>query len=277
MKKNVIFLFLLFNLTLISYSQETQKILEEGKLLYRLEKASWYGTDDMLVRFTDLRENIGGYLSYESENHKVVNIFFSKTNPYEILFRYYFDSLPQVKPYQIDTTNHIASQYEYDLITIRQEALNQIKVNKDDFFTFYKKTSFNLIPLIKNGKKRVFIITGPSNSGVVIIGNDYLLTYNKKNKFKKRIKIHQTMLKLPYKSEDTTNQLKLTVHSHVLSDCISSTDICTFLLYKEFVEWKQHYVISKKYVSIFDFETENLVILPKKAWENFYKDKNPKN
>jgi hypothetical protein len=38
-------------------------------------------------------------------------------------------------------------------------------------------------------------------------------------------------------------------------------------LYKEFVEWKQHYVVSKKYVSIFDLEKEELMIMTKEAWD----------
>jgi len=37
------------------------------------------------------------------------------------------------------------------------------------------------------------------------------------------------------------------------------------LLHKDYVEWKQHYVMGKKYVSIFDMEKETLAVLTLKA------------
>ncbi len=154
-----------------------------------------------------------------------------------------------------------------ELIIIRQDAIRQVSENKDDFFTFYENTSLNFIPLVRNGKKQVFILTGSKVSNAVNIGNDYLLTYNKKNKLIKKKKLHNTLLQFQGKSDDPENPIVSTHHSHVLSDIITSTDICTLLLYKDFIEWKQHYVISKKYVSIFDLEKENLVVLTRKAWD----------
>lgn len=267
MKKFQLFCIMMLMHSFVSYGQETRKILEEGQLLYRLEKASWYGTDDFLVRFPDKRDSIGGYLSYIGDKNRVVNIFFSKNNHEVILVRYSFDSIPVAEPLEIDSVNRTASQREKDLIDMRQDAVKQVMQNKDDFFSFYKNTSLNFIPLISEKERKVFILTGPQISGVVIIGNDYVLTYDKKNKFKQREKIHSSILQFSYASEDPENKLTSTYHSHVLSDCISSTDICTLLLYKEFVEWKQHYVVSKKYVSIFDLEKEELLIMTKEAWD----------
>jgi hypothetical protein len=250
-----------------SFGQETEKILKEGKLLYRLEKASWNGTDDFLERFPSMRDSIGGYLSYVDENNYVINLFFKKDNIFRILIRYQFDSLPQTNPISIDSLNHIATSSEIDLITIRQDAIEKISNNSDNFFTFYENTSLNPIPLIDKEGRKVFILTGPQISNLVVIGNDYLLTYDKKNQFIKKEKIHQSMLQYSYRSDKPENKMESTYHSHILSDCISSTDICTLLLYKDFVEWKKHYVMSNKYVSIFDLEKEQLVILTKKAWD----------
>jgi hypothetical protein len=42
---------------------EAQSIVDEGKLLYHSEMASWYGTDVFLDNYKS-RENIGGYISY---------------------------------------------------------------------------------------------------------------------------------------------------------------------------------------------------------------------
>ena len=254
------------------FGQTKEEILEEGKLLYRLEKASWYGTDVLLESFPH-KMDVGGYLSYVNEKNQVVNIFWKRNEPSHILVRFEFDSLPQKNPIRIDTLNHIATQKEKDLIAIRLDANQRISKNEDSFFTFYKNTSFNLIPLIHKGEKKVFILTGPKGSNVVIIGNDYLLTYNKKNKLVQKEKLHNSMLQYPWKSDEG---ITFTFHSHILSDLITSTDICTLLLYKDFVEWKQHYVISEKYVSIFDLEKEILAVMTKEAWEKISGNKKEK-
>ena len=256
-----------FTMTIFSYGQKTDKVLEEGKLLYRLEKASWYGTDVFLEKFSHKVNIAGGYLSYIDEKNQVINIFFERNNPSHILVRFEFEGLPQKNPTRIDTLNQNATQKEIDLIAIRQDAIQKISENEDSFFSFYNNTSLNPIPLIHNGKKKVFILTGPKVSNTVIIGNDYLLTYNNKNKLVKKEKIHNSLLQYPYKSDDPENKMSSTIHSHILSDLITSTDICTLLLYKDYVEWKQHYVISKKYVSIFDLEKESLTVITRKAWD----------
>ena len=274
MKKYITTILFTFAVTTFSFGQKNvDKILEEGKLLYRLEKASWFGTDVFLKEFPHKINEIGGYLSYLNENSKVINIFFERDNPFSILVRFEFDSLPQSNPVKIDTLDNIASKQEIDLITMRQDAFKKISDNEDRFFTFYKDVSFNLIPLIHNGQKRVFILTGHQVSNVVVIGNDYVLTYDKKNKFVQKEKIHNSIIQYPCKSDDSEDKMSATIHSHILSDYITSTDICTLLLYKDYIEWEKHYVISKKYVSIFDLKTEELFVITKAAWDKINKNK----
>ena len=73
-----IILLLLFSLSpFLFHSQDkaTEEILNEGKLLYRMEKGSWYGTDHMMEHFQLKRDSIGGYLSYETTDHKMNNHF----------------------------------------------------------------------------------------------------------------------------------------------------------------------------------------------------------
>lgn len=275
--QKIILLLLIISST-FSYSQnkKTEKILNEGKLLFRLEKGSWYGTDDMLARFSSKKDSIGGYLSYENGRNKINTIFFSRFDSNKILVRYEFDSLPKTKPIKIDSTNHLASDLEKSLIKIRQDARERAYSNEDKFFSFYEKTALNFIPVINENGRNVFVLTGPQISGVVLIGNDYKLEYNKKNEFVKKMKIHNSILQFPYKSENKENPTVSTYHSHVVTEYISSTDICTLLLYKDYVEWKQHIVMSKKEVSIFDLEKESLFTMKRKDWEkinNHQKDK----
>lgn len=62
------------------------------------------------------------------------------------------------------------------------------------------------------------------------------------------------------------------MHSHVLNDLFTYTDICTLLMYKEYVEWDTHYIIGKKYVSIFDLKKETLITMKLKAWKKMSKN-----
>lgn len=279
MLMNRIIIFFLIVSSTFTYSQdiESENILNEGKLLFRLEKGSWYGTDDMLARFKSIKDSIGGYLSYENADNKINTIFFSRFDSNKILVRYEFDSLPKTEPIQIDSTNHLASALERRLIKIRQDAQERAYKNEDNFFSFYENTALNFIPVINEEESNVFVLTGPQISGVVLIGNDYKIEYDKKGEFVKKMKIHNSILQFPYKSDDPENELESTFQSLVLSEYINSTDICTLLLYKDYVEWKQHYAISKKYVSIFDLEKEALLIITKKAWDKIYSHQKDKN
>lgn len=267
MQKIVLILILISNSLIYSQNKKTEKILSEGKLLYRLEKGSWYGTDHMLSNFKTKKDSIGGYLSYETTENKINTIFFSRYDSNKIFIRYEFDSLPKLNPIKIDTLNQMATNLEKSLISIRQDARDKAESNEDHFFSFYENTALNFIPVITNKERHVFVLTGPQNSGVVIIGNDYKLNYNENNEFVKKSKIHNSMLQFPYNSENKENPISSTTHSHVVTDYISATDICTLLLYKDYVEWNQHIVMSKKEVSIFNLDRESLFVMKRKAWK----------
>ena len=273
MEKLLLLVFTLFSLSIFSQNKQTDKILDEGKLLYRLEKGSWYGTDDMLERFTTKKDSVGGYLSYETSDKKIKTIFFSRFDPNRILIRYLFDEKPNSEFVSIDTLNQNATELEKNLILIRQDARNRASVNEDEFFSFYENTSLNFIPVINGKERKVYVLTGPQISGVVLIGNDYVLNYDKKNNFKNKSKIHNSILQFPYKSENGESTLESTYHSHIVTEYISPTDICTLLLYRDYVEWEQHIVISEKEVSVFNLEKETLLTMKRKDWDKISKAK----
>ena len=253
---------------IFSFGQKTNEILEEGKLLCLLEKASWYGTDLFLEKFLHENDRAGGYLSYLNEDNQVINLFFERNDASRIIVRFVFDG----SPVYIDTLNHVATQQEIDLITIRLKTNQEIYKNENDFFSFYKNTGFNLIPIIRNGEKKVYVLTGPKDSDVVILGNDYLLTYNNENELVKKEKLHNSILRYPnklegYKIGDTT------YHTHILSDLITLTDVCTLLLYKDYVKWKRHCVMGRKYVTLFDLEKESMTVMTTKEYYEMVKRK----
>ncbi|MEZ4772703.1 MAG: hypothetical protein R3D00_05915 [Bacteroidia bacterium] len=70
MPKPLTFLLTLLTLSVFAQKNPTEEaapIVAEGKLLYKSEMASWYGTDLFLEKYNN-RDHIGGYFSYTDES-----------------------------------------------------------------------------------------------------------------------------------------------------------------------------------------------------------------
>jgi hypothetical protein len=255
-----------------SYGQTKEEILAEAYLLYNSEKASWNGTDIFLDRFPEKRNLIGGYFSY-SENNLHSCIFFDQAESPNLLAKISFNEDFEIHTAKIDTNSRKLTTTEMDLFTIRRIALKEM--NQDTLFKRYNNTNLNPIPIITNKSRKVFVLTGPQVSGVVILGNDYLLTFDKNNNLKSKKSLHKNIIPIEYNKE-TKNAV--TMHSHLKStgDLITSTDLCTIMLYEDYAHWKQHIVISKKNVSLWDCEKDELLIMSRKAWDKISKHQNVK-
>lgn len=253
-------------------TEEAQPIVAEGKLLYKSEIASWYGTDLFLENYKD-RENIGGYFSYTDKDIAKC-VFFSKAENPEVIGTISFDSTYNVKTAKTDLTEREFTQTENDLFQIRKIALEELNTNADGLFKFYKNTNPNIIPLINGQEKKVYILTGPQQSGVVIFGNDYLLTFDSNNKLLTKKQLHKNIISIEYGNVEEGMEVEGAMHSHLpeTGDFITATDICTLMLYEKFAKWKTHNVMSKKYLNIWNCETNQLTVISMDAVEKIKKD-----
>jgi hypothetical protein len=257
-------------------TEEAQPIVAEGKLLYKSEMASWYGTDIFLENYK-ARENIGGYFSY-SENALTKCIFFSKSDKPKVIGTVSFDSTYNTKTANVSLEEREFSKTEGDLYEIRKLTLTEI--NSDTLFKTYKNSSLNLIPLINGGDRRVYVLTGPQNSGVVIFGNDYLLTFDDNNKLLLKKQLHKNIIPLYYGGKEEEGKKSVgAVHSHLpeTGQFITATDICTLMLYEKFAKWEQHIVVSEKYMNIWDCKTDQLTVIPRDVVDNIDKDQEKRN
>jgi hypothetical protein len=270
MKKNVL-TSLIILLSVYSYGQskEEREILKEGDKLYRSEMASWYGTDIFLEKFSDRRQSLDGYLSY-LVGSKAICIFFAKGDSTRIIGSFTFDSTYNVNTAIVDGQEREPTRQELDLITIRQKALTLYK--SDTLFRIYQDMNPNFIPINDEKGKRVYVLTGPKKQGVVVFGNDYLITFDKNNNLKERKRLHKNIIPINYGEKDG-KIIMTTMHSHLpeTGDLITATDICTLKLYGKYARWGQHYVISKSNVSLWDCEKGSLLVLTRKAWDRIYK------
>ncbi|HNU89231.1 MAG TPA: hypothetical protein PKJ94_13105 [Ferruginibacter sp.] len=244
----------------------TEPIVKEGKAMYRSEMASWYGTDIFLEAYKN-RQNIGGYFSYPDKDITKC-VFFSKTEVPKVIGTISFDSTYSTATAKTDLGERDFSAYEKDIYLLRKAGYDLMRT--DTFFKHYENSNLNLIPMTGNGEKRVYFLTGPEKSGWVIFGNDYLVTFDDEYKVKTKKMLHRNIIPIEYgKKPEDANDIFATLHSHKgeTGDLITATDICTLMLYAKFAGWQQHYVVSEKFVGIWDCGKETLLTLTREAWD----------
>lgn len=278
--KNTMKRLLFFFLTFVSLSAVAQTdlqtrikaVVDEGKRLYRSEMASWYGTDLFLVNYKS-RTNVGGYFSFTTKEDVSKCIFFSKAEKPKVIGTISFDKTFNPELAKIDLNEREFTTTENDLYVIRKIALATI--NTDTLFKKYRNTDLNLIPLVYNNEKKVYVLTGPKQGGAVILGNDYLLTFDSNNQLTGKKPLHKNIIPVPYagKQSDGT-EIVSTIHSHLpeTGDLITSTDICTLMLYEKFAKWKSHKVVSQKYLSTWDCAKDELTVVKMEAVEKMVKE-----
>jgi hypothetical protein len=273
MKRTLLALMTLLAINAFAQNEPTERakpIVEEGKRLYRSEMASWYGTDLFLEKYKD-GANIGGYFSYDDKGVEKC-IFFSKGDKPKVIGTISFDSTFNTKTANTDLTERELTSGESDIYAIRKIALAAI--NSDTLFKRYNNTSFNLIPMIHGGEKKVYVLTGPQQTGVVIFGNDYLLTFDNGNNLTNRKQLHRNIISISYGKEKDGTVVEGAMHSHLpeTGDFITATDICTLMLYEKIAKWKQYNVVSKDYLSIWNCKTDDLIVLPMSVVDKINKD-----
>lgn len=264
MTRSILSFLLFLNLTAFgqdSLTARAQPIVEEGKRLYRSEMASWYGTDLFLESYKD-NKNIGGYFSYSKDNVSTC-VFFSKGEDPKVIGTILFDSTYNTKTATVDLNERSFTVDENDLYIIRKIALSTI--NSDTLFKQYNNTNLNLIPLIHGNEKKVYVLTGPKQNGVVVFGNDYLLDFNRDNTLVRYKRLHKNIIPIYFGGkEEEGKEVEASVHSHLpeTGEFITATDICTLMLYEKMTKWKQHNVVSREYLNIWNCLTDELTVIP---------------
>jgi hypothetical protein len=178
----------------------------------------------------------------------------------------------------LSLTEREFTKTESDLYEIRKLALTEI--NSDTLFKTYKNTNLNLIPLTNGGDKKVYVLTGPQNNGVVIFGNDYLLTFDNNNKLLIKKQLHKNIIPVYYGGKEDEDKKSVgAMHSHLpeTGEFMTPTDICTLMLYEKFAKWEQHIVVSEKYMNIWSCKTDQLTVIPRDVVEKINKDQEKRN
>lgn len=243
----------------MSLEKLKSEVVKEGFLLFESEKASWHGTDLFMEKFSD-KSRIGGYVSYTKENTPVC-IFYSKDDNPKVIGTIRFDKEFKLKNAIVDLKERNMNAVEKIYVDLNNKARERIM--NDTIFKMYQNTNYNLVPIVNGKERKVYVLTASSKPGTVIIGNDYLISFDNKNAIKKTERLHRSMLTFNY-GDGTIAPM----HNHLDGFCevITATDICTTMLYQHLTGWENHYVVSKKYVSIWDCIKNDLVVMKYEDW-----------
>ena len=268
-KTTIIVLYILILIPNLCYSQTKEQILEEGYKLYNSEKASWLGTDLFIKMFNNLDDQVGGYFSYTEEGINKC-IFFNRENSPKVLATFSFSSTFEDSQTKIDSNMRDFNNNESILYSIRKKALEII--NADTLFKQYNNAELNIIPIITENLRKVYVLTGPKVDNVLILGNDYLLKFDNDNNLIDKRALHKNIIVFNIGSDSNTD---ITYHTHSEStgEIITPTDICTLLLYERYTSWKTHLVFSKTKVSIWDCQKNKLIIMTRDAYDKIYSKK----
>lgn len=234
-------------------------ILAEAEKLYKSETASWFGTDIFMKEYMEDQNRIKGYFSY-SENSDQICVFYDEADDPIVLGTILFKSNEKIV---YDSACRKFNNLEKDYYLLRKKANQEIQ-SDTALFKHYRNTNLNLVPLIEENQKKVYVITGSSMNNVVFLGNDYLMTFDDNYKLLTKKKLHNSLIPLEYGTQKDSQEVG-GVHTHLpgFSDFITATDICTLRLYQYMTKWKQHIVVSERYTTMYNCENNSLIIIPR--------------
>lgn len=268
MKTSCLVLALLgFALTTLAQQPNKKKQAEaviEGYVLYHSELASWHASDMFLQNFPELQEQAGGYFSYATPQGTRC-VFYSKEPNPKVLVTITFGKEPKPAGAKTNSTPRPLTAQETELRAIREATMAAIQ--SDTLYQAYSNTQFNIVPLSDGKSRKAYVLTGPQVGGTVILGNDYLLTFDKSYRISSQRKLHQNIIPVEFAAAASDNID--TMHSHLpaTGDYMTPTDICTLLLYGKMSNWRNHITMSQNFISIWEVPRGQLTMLSRTAWE----------
>ncbi len=264
-----LFLFLSAAVNAQDFTAQAAQITAEGKKLYRLERASWVGTDVMQDRLKEKEQlKVGGYVSYKDGDRYTCVFFTSSETAPKVLYSVSFDTTYNIEKAVIWSGTRDLTEPENELFQLRQKTIGLVKLDK--FFEREKGTTFNIVPIIEGDKREVYILTATNVSGQIFFGTDYYISFDATLGVTSKKAFHKSFVQV----SSSGGKDAVTVHEHdsKTEELITATDICTLMLYHGITRWSQHIVIGKNYVSMWDCKKKTLTIITAKEFKKISKE-----
>ncbi|SFO53962.1 hypothetical protein SAMN05428949_5650 [Chitinophaga sp. YR627] len=280
-KKSILFAILLSGFSAVAQTRKPlterqrleivkKEIVTEGTLLYRREMAALIGGQIFWGTTYKDQSFVGGYITY-IKNDSTRCVFYSSGDKPRVIGTFILDKQSSPETVVRSMVERDLSPAEKELYTLRK--LTEHAMQTDTVFRYFSNVEYHLIPVIAGGKRKVYMLTKPLDRGTMMLGNDYLLTFSAKNQLTDWKQLHKHINTIKFtKGNMLDTGFTGGAHSHIdePDQLITATDICTLMMYSINPYWKQHYVISARYVNVWDFEKKELLIYTREEWERLY-------
>lgn len=239
-----------------------KEILDEGNLLYdNIQKS-----DLSLSNYKDKLNPTFNLISlmYLDGNKEIVIVFPFDKDSISVLatFQYQNDSL-----ISSDFTKRPKSAEETILEDIYRNSLSAGMMYSE--MSGVKNISYWIVIVKDEFGFTSYFLTKPLQGDIIPIGNDFKNNYNKKGKWKNFDNIHNNYIPISINTPDDSEKANKTFHTHSYPNTqfITATDICILKLYSKKTKFKKHYVVSKKYISEYDLEKDELTIMTREEFK----------
>ncbi len=227
-------------------------IVREGYRLYVYEKMAWVGSDSMYAHCSHAKDvNAQAYLE-DAENRYYI---FGNIDKAKIYFVSTFSKSTNLIYAPCKSTwndmDRAAGQYEMDVLNYRNTSIRKaFEACRDSIYKADGEEggmNFDVL-YIDSNLTRVYMLQGTSKSGVLPIGNDYMVELDKNYKVLDFKRFHHSYI--PMKMQ---KGLVAFMHSHTPDNpYMTATDVCNALLYaRDLFRTKEFYVSGSAFQSPF--------------------------
>ncbi|MEX0965669.1 MAG: hypothetical protein WD077_00395 [Bacteroidia bacterium] len=210
---------------------------------------------------------LDGYITYK-KGSIWINVFYAKSGD-SILVQHTLNTNDLKNPgaWSFSDVKRKPSELEGELMKVREAVLEDLSLDTD-FYDFYDDLGFEPVILPKKDKYYVYLMPTSPEKEYVLFGNDYLLVLDASGNIQRREKLHSEIHSLPAKPEGQGTTMG-SMHEHHDDESVlpTPTDIAVLLYNKDRVDWDQHIILSKKFMSIFYLDQEGMAIFPAGSYD----------
>ena len=207
------------------------------------------------------KDKVDGNFAYaDGDNWKIV--FYTNGEQPKILGTVNMTSDFDTKEAKTDLLPRDWTALEKQLYKLKESSLKELQDATS--FKVVENTHFELIPFIQKGQANVYVISVSDKPGIVVFGNDFVLSYDESLQILKKQALHKMMSSVAYKVGASKNEEG---NSHVIvsdkNEMPTSTDIVVLLMNEEATKWTNHAFISENFIYFWNYLTKEMISIPK--------------
>lgn len=235
-------------------------ILQEGILLYKLEKTAWVSSDIINIFKSNLLL-FNGYISYFAGDSIKTIYYYRDSSTTKIKFDVSVNMKDSIieKNVHVKRIDRFASEQELLLIGLRDEI--KIMMSESPSMSENKdKVSPNINPIIRGDRLYFYVLPSSFEQTAFYMGGDYIFEYTRDKKLLSIAPQHKNLIRF-HTLENT--KIYTIYHTHITdySEFMTATDICQAKLYgKSTIGVTKYIVICDQYSSEYNTETDQLII-----------------